>query len=66
MRWLDTTPKHGTIRMITKFLFLPLTINGETRWLEVANIRQTFYRTRDDWNGKGTGFWYNAEWISEE
>lgn len=34
--------KPGNIRIIEKFLIFPKTINGETRWLEKAKIKQRF------------------------
>ena len=34
--------RTGDTRIIIKFLFLPKTINGETRWLEKAKIYQSF------------------------
>lgn len=36
------TPKHGEQRTIKKFLWFPVTINKETRWLETAIIRQEY------------------------
>ncbi len=41
MRWKKkdkSIPKHGQLRTLSKFLWLPVTIEGETRWLEKANI----------------------------
>ena len=35
-----TRIKAGDKRFIIKFLWLPMTINGETRWLEFASIQQ--------------------------
>lgn len=41
MRWKkEAPPKHGDIRVIRRFLFLPRTINNERRWLEFAHIYQ--------------------------
>lgn len=40
MRWY--APKRGDVRVIKKFAIFPITINGETRWLEWVRIRQTF------------------------
>lgn len=40
MRW--TRPKLADIRTIRRFLWLPLTINRETRWLEFAPIVQKY------------------------
>lgn len=43
MRWTVKYPEHGDVRYIKRFLFLPLTIGNETRWLERVEIRQVFY-----------------------
>jgi hypothetical protein len=43
MRWLEPTPKQT--RIVHRFLLLPLTLNGETRWLEMAAITQEWYTT---------------------
>lgn len=43
MRWMQPKPpKHGNIRFIKRFLWLPLTIQRETRWLEFVKIRQRY------------------------
>jgi len=34
--------KNGDVRIVEKFLLLPKTINGETRWLEKTKFRQRF------------------------
>lgn len=43
MRWY--APNRGDFRVIKKFAILPITINGETRWLEWVRIRQEFVAT---------------------
>ena len=41
MRWRSRQePKLGQERTIKKFLWLPLTLHGETRWLEWSNVVQ--------------------------
>lgn len=45
MRWKNkdfNRPKLGTTRTISKFLWLPICLNGECRWLEKTNIVQSF------------------------
>ena len=37
-------PVHGDTRMFRKFLWLPLTINDETRWLESVWIVQKYVK----------------------
>lgn len=42
MRWGTKQPEYkvGDVRFVRKFLWLPMTIDGETRWLETACIKQ--------------------------
>lgn len=56
MRWIKKTPKTGYVRVIKKFLFLPLTLNNETRWLEFATIMQVYV----------THYYMDSEWVSKE
>ncbi len=39
MRWKRNKPKIGATKQKVKFLFFPLTLEGETRWLEFAKIK---------------------------
>ncbi len=41
MRWQH--PKHDEERTVKMFLWLPLRIKGETRWLEHTFVKQRFY-----------------------
>jgi len=43
MRWKAYVPPNlGDSRVIERFLYLPKTIQGETRWLETAWIDQVY------------------------
>ena len=43
MRWRERKyPEWGDTRCIKKFLLLPHTIAGETRWLEWVKIEQEY------------------------
>ncbi len=43
MRWRQKScPNAGDIRVVSRFLFFPLCLDGECRWLEVAKIKQTY------------------------
>ena len=55
-------PKYvlGDYRIITKFLFLPVVIDNEVRWLEKVTIRQRYYE------GFAYSWWENLAWIDEE
>lgn len=53
MRWFKRSmPKGGDIRTRRRFLWLPLTIDGETRWLERA-VWEEIARY-----GRGFGLWW--------
>ena len=55
----------GSQRVIEKFLWLPVTIDFQTRWLEKAKIRQICIRTgKNDFNISGYA-WKNREWIDK-
>lgn len=55
MRWKERAtaiPLGGETRTISVFLWLPMTINGETRFLEFARIKQEygpFFLNADMW-----------------
>jgi hypothetical protein len=40
MRWKYKQWKHGEIRIIKKFVFFPISINEETRWLEWVELNK--------------------------
>ena len=48
MRWQTknkTIPKENEKRIISKFLFIPIKLEGEWRWLEIATIEQLYVET---------------------
>jgi hypothetical protein len=60
MRW---SVKHRTIaegdtRIVKRFLFLPLEIGGEVRWLEIARYKQKFMKPFRN----TSGHWKNLYW----
>lgn len=60
MRWKRTKP--GTERIICRFLWLPKTINFETRWLEYACIKQRYRRDHyTDW----IRTWKSIDWVDQ-
>lgn len=54
MRW--NKPKELDERYRTFFAFLPITINGESRWLEIVRVREVYKRI-NFYGGWYTG-WY--------
>jgi len=57
MKWIE--PDHGTLRIVRRFLFLPIvpTDEDEGRWLERAYIKQEYRRG---------GYWRNIRWATKE
>jgi hypothetical protein len=67
MRKLIQNPKKGDTKIKTKFLWFPLTINNEKRWLEKAtyelkydvyNIRLALFGIEEDCG------WCYSKWLS--
>ena len=59
MRWkAKPQMEAGARRILTKFLWLPRHIDGETRWLERASINQT-------WECWGAYDWSFAGWVDQ-
>ena len=50
-------PETGTIRVKTRFLFLPKWIDHEVRWLEVATWEERYCRI---------GGWIEVGWIDSD
>jgi hypothetical protein len=53
MRW--RRPKRGDKRVRRKFLWFPLELDGETRWLERASWDEEY----------GTTMWFPLRWVEE-
>ena len=62
MKWVVSKYKPYERHTITKFAWLPMRINGETRWLEKVHIR-CYY-----WVGLLSGkiYWEYLEFVDEE
>lgn len=59
MRWImPTPPAGGAERKVTQFLWLPMELNGDLRWLEKATILQRY----SDWCGE----WLYIRWVDEQ
>lgn len=58
MKWKLKQPKIGDIRLLHKFLFLPIIINSELRWLEWAIIEQQY-----DFDVDSGNYWRHLSWI---
>jgi hypothetical protein len=59
MRWKKKkAPDYGDRRIISEFLFFPKTLDGETRWLEFAEIIQSYLGAWCRWVDSS---WHNGE-----
>lgn len=59
MRWkcvIVLPPEHGARRVKRRFLWWPLTIGSETRWLEWAEVAEVY------WTCNGAGHCAPVEW----
>jgi hypothetical protein len=56
----DTKKQHGIIFERKWFSFLPITINGETRWLEFVKVKGYYFLNNfnDNW------YWINLEFVN--
>lgn len=62
MRWKSKQTKVPEIkdtRVVSRFLWLPLSLNGETRWLEWAEIIQEYL---NDTCLNPEYYWVDKEW----
>ena len=66
MRWrVNKNPKEYETRIVERFLLLPVTLNGEKRWLEKAKIEQRYIYTYtyDCGFANPEGRWMNYRFI---
>ncbi len=60
MKWKSKTNLDGDNRIIRRFLFIPKTLQEQTRWLELARIKQVFV------NGILNDYWRDIEWVDQD
>lgn len=67
-------PNDGELRIISKFLYFPMCINDEYRWLERVKIEQEYmkceiHKCRGAFGGDSFyttgGYWVNLEYIDK-
>lgn len=66
MRWPERRKTQtGDTRIRAKFLLLPKTVNGETRWLEKATWLEEY---DGSWKHYDLGFgeWRGVEWLDQQ
>lgn len=67
MRWQALKAQHGELRVIWKFLWLPLRINDEWRWMERSAIRQQYIiHVSCSEDGHNLGHWEDCCWVDEQ
>ena len=59
MRWIKEQYELGDTKIETKFLWFPVEIKGETRWLETVTIE---YICRLYWSG-AFAYWHESRFI---
>ena len=69
MRWKE--PNHGDIKIKKKFALFPITIGGETRWLEWVKIKYVYHSgifrdPKDYYNYCYYDGWRVVKFIDEE
>jgi len=63
MRWAKlSNPNPGDTREIRRFLWLPLNLEDETRWLEYAVIVQKYGTYYGPISGVPMGYWKDTWW----
>jgi len=56
-------PKHGDVRVITKFLLFPKCINGEWRWLEWATFKEVHNHDYVNHEEPCWACWDGLSWV---
>jgi len=68
MRWREEKLVLGAQRTVRKFLWLPVCIGGESRWLERATILQEVMKVREQAFRLPFSYdvlkWQNASWVA--
>lgn len=47
----NLSPESGQLRQRRLFALLPITIDNETRWLEMVTIEERFHPGQSPWSG---------------
>lgn len=55
--------KIGEKRIVTKFLFFPVTIKDETRWFEKVTLEEEYEYGQDITTGSSWEYWRPIRWI---
>lgn len=69
---ISKNEQQGNKRVVQKFLWTPLTLDHQTRWLETVKIRQVCnLRQAKVFEGKITTaepqfFWDDLEWVDDD
>ena len=62
----DLTPKInvGDVKIVNRFLWFPITIGNERRWLERSTIQYEYYEVKDPTSGSYK-YWRAKEFIDQ-
>ena len=67
MRFKKKRPESGTRRIRGGFAFLPVTINGDTRWLECVTYEVRCAHWEGAFSKRDMGWsWERVRWIDKE
>ena len=68
MRWRpNVKPCVGDRRVVSRFALLPVTINGETRWLEWVDILQELREVEGGYGDlNGASRWVETKFVNVE
>lgn len=64
MRW--TKPSDGDIKIKRRFAILPISIDGETRWLEWVTVKYEYYERRPCRRDLTGEFCVVTGWVATE
>ena len=57
-------PCNGNTRIKKKFTWLPVFINGKSRWLEFVTVEQTYKHDYVNYEEPNWACWYNTKFIN--
>lgn len=55
-----TLPRNWERRIVTRFLWFPVAIGNDWRWLEVASYEEEYFKSNDS----PIGFWEKIKWCT--
>lgn len=65
MKWSNKIHKKGEERILSKFLWLPMTLNEVTYWLVTKKIKQVYVTYLSLNSGIWVERWSDRGWVEE-